>query len=221
MSSDTKELIIVCEDSFGMDVYSIVGAINEYPIEGYNQSNYRVLGYLLPKDRMGSPVRFNLPVLGAIEEWKPSENEYYAMGIVQPRRKEWAVNLLKEKKAVFVQLRAPWALVPFDVDLGEGSIIAAISVKEGVKIGPFTLLYQSMVAAAEIEAFCSVMAFANITNAHLEKCVFVDENASVMMNLTIGEDACVLPNSVVVKNVKPRTTVSGIPARRVKGNKEE
>ena len=216
MNADMKDLIIVCEDSFGMDVYSIVGAINGHPIKGFFQNKYLVIGYLMPKDRMTAAKGLNLPVLGSIEDWVPREEECYAMAIVDPRRKEWAVEVLKGKKAHFVTLRAPWVLAPWDIKYGEGSIISAVSIKEGVKVGAFSLIFESMVAAAVVEDYCSVMSFANITNAHLKKRAYVGDNASVMMDLTVGEDACVLPNSVVVRDVKPGAKVFGIPARRVK-----
>lgn len=211
-----RELIIVCEDSFGLDVRMIAEAMNEWFEQNYGSIRYRLLGYVVPA---GTSIKQNpdsLPVLGTIEEWHPGTEERYAMGIVDPLRKELAVMALKNKGAVFETLWAPWVLAPLTMKFGEGSIIAAHSIKVSTEIGPFVTLYKSMTDGARVEAYTSVMGFSNTTTAILEKGVYIGSNAVVLDGVVVGAGAYVEPNSVVVKNVKPGARVSGIPAKKVK-----
>lgn len=50
----------------------------------------------------------------------------------------------------------------------------------------------------------------------VEDNVFIGSGAKVLGNITIGKNAKIGANSVVLKDVKPNTTVVGIPAKEVK-----
>lgn len=211
-----KDLIIICDDSFGMDVRMIAGQMNDYAIAHYDGARFRIKGYLCPK---GTALKQNndpLPILGTPDEWMPSENERFAMGIVDPLRKKAVVEQMKAKEAKFALLWAPWVLAPITMQFGEGSIIAAQSIKVNARIKPFVTLFHCMVANAEIGEYSSVMAFANTTNSPIGRLSYIGNNAATMLDVEIGEGSYVCDNSIVVKSVKPGTTVMGIPARRIK-----
>ncbi len=209
-----KELIIVADDSFGLDIKKIILSINEYWEAQKWGIPYHIKGYILPRN---SELCHSLhPVLGCIEDWIPGEQEYYVMGIVNPQRKQKAVIRLKDKGAVFETLWAPWVMAHLDMKFPEGCIIAAQSIMDSARIGKFVTLFHSMVAFdAVVEDYASVMAYANITTAHIGEGAFIGDN-SVVIGKTIQENAVVMPNSVVVKDVKAGTTVIGNPARRIK-----
>lgn len=50
----------------------------------------------------------------------------------------------------------------------------------------------------------------------IEDNVFIGSGAKVLGNITIGENSKIGANAVVLKNVRPNTTVVGIPAKEVK-----
>lgn len=209
-----KELIIAAENAFGLDIAKIVDASNAFWKEQGWGIPYHIKGYILPKDHQACDCLH--PVLGFIEDWIPGEREYFVMGIVDPQRKQQAVQLLKDKGAVFETLWAPWVMAHLDMQFPEGCIIAAQSIMDSARIGKFVTLFHSMIGFdAVVEDFASVMAYANITTAHIGKRAFIGDN-SVVIEKTVNDDAVVTPNSVVVKNVKAGTTVMGNPARRVK-----
>ena len=208
-----KELIIIADDSFGLDIKKIILSINEY-WQGQNWGTpYHLKGYITPQD---SQAGIGSPVLGHIEDWVPDEEAYLVMGIVNPQRKKQAVTLLKDRGAVFETLWAPWTMAHLDMKFPEGCIIAAQSIMDSARIGKFVTLFHSMVAFdAVVGDYASVMAYANITTAHIGEGALIGDN-SVVIGKTIQENAVVMPNSVVVKDVKAGTTVMGNPARRVK-----
>ena len=50
----------------------------------------------------------------------------------------------------------------------------------------------------------------------IEDNVFIGSGAKILGNITIGENSKLGANAVVLKNVRPNTTVVGIPAKEVK-----
>ena len=211
-----KDIIIVCDSSFGLDVKRIILAINDY----WKMHNwgipYRIKGFI-GRDDISNDLKQSLsPYLGNEENWNPTANEVFAMGIVDPHRKKETVIKMKEKGAMFETLWAPWVMAHLDFEFPEGCIIAAQSIMDSARIGRFVTLFHSMVGFdAVVEDFSSIMAYANITTAHIGECAYIGNNAVVIGN-PVGSDATVCDNSVVVKEVKAGTIVSGNPARRVK-----
>ena len=156
------------------------------------------------------------PYLGSIDEWQPSEDEIYALGIREPHHKKQAVEMLKAKGAKFETLWAPWVMAHLDFQFPEGCIIAAQSIMDSARIGNFVTLFNSMIGFdAIVEDYSSIMSYSNITTAHIGKRVYIEDNA-VVIGKTINDDAVVKANSVVGKEVKAGTTVSGNPARKIK-----
>jgi acetyltransferase-like isoleucine patch superfamily enzyme len=215
-----RELIIICNDSFGASVRMIAEKMNEYNRLIHRSDWFMIKGYLCVDGYAPKQNENSLPVLGSPEEWIPHNNEVFAMGIVSPGIKKKYVELMKNKGARFCVLWAPWVLTPLSMKFGEGCIIAAHCIHEKAIIQPFVTLYKSMVDNTEIGSYSSVMGFSNITNAKIGEMVYVGNNAAIMMDLTVGDGAYVCDNSVVVKNVKPGTKVSGIPAKRIKNEME-
>ncbi len=210
-----QELIIVCEDAFGLDVLSVVEAINDSEQSTGSLTGFHVKGLLLMEEGQLSPHEVGVPILGLVREWSPSKEEQFAMGIRDPQNKEKAVRILKEKEAVFASLWAPWVLSP-KINCGEGCIIAAHSIKQGAVIHDFVTLYRSMSAVSEIGDYSTLMAFCNSTNSHIGKRCLLGSNSAVMLNQNLCDDVCVSANSIVVRSIKSSGTYSGIPARKVK-----
>lgn len=211
-----KEIIIVCNNAFGMAVRDIVNAVNQTALQRGQEEFYRIKGYLCPLHCDMVRRTDGLPILGDLECWQPRDNERCVMGIVDPVEKKRAVLILKERGCRFETLVAPWTMAPSDMRYGEGAVVAAYSMQLGASVAPFSTLYYSMVTHTQVGAYSSIMAFANTTNAIIEPEVLIEANAAVMLDKVIGEGATVKANSIVVRSVKPHTIVAGNPARRVK-----
>ncbi len=216
-----KKLIIICDSNFALDVKLIVDSIQEYWQEQNWKLPYTFHGYVCAdyaKLKLNDKV---LPILGTAEEWSPQQDETFAMAIVDPTKKKYYVELLKEKGAHFEVLWAPWVLAPLTMKFEEGCIIAAHSIKEGAKIGPFVTMFHCMLGAATIGEYSSIMAFSNITTATLGSQIYVAPNSFVFERINISNNTTIGANSVVVKDIKASGYVSGIPARRVRKISEE
>lgn len=212
-----KDVIIVCDDFFGLNVQMIIEAINQSKIFQGKEAVYNIKGFLCSHESKIIQNKNTLPIIGEIENWCSIEDEYYVMGIVNPISKYKNIQILKNKGAKFITLIAPWVLVPPTVKFGEGCIISATSIKESAKIGDYVILYECMVGGnAVLGNYSSVMAYANITSANIGEKVYVGANAVILENKYICKNTYIYPNSVVVKNIKVASKMLGIPARKIK-----
>ncbi len=211
-----KKIIIISNDSFGLDIKRIIFAINANCVKLGVAEPYSLQGFIVESNTEECVRRELSPCLGEIDQWIPKEGEVFAIGIVEPHIKKEVVEKMKAKGAVFETLRAPWVLAHKDFQFPEGSIIAAQSVMDSARIGKYVILFHAMIGFdALVEEYSSIMAYANITTAHIGKRVLFYDNA-VVISKTINDDAIVYPNSVVIKEVKEGTVVAGNPAKRIK-----
>ncbi len=209
-----KNVIIVCEDTYGLDVYLMIRDINERT-PATSVAPYQPLGFISDTPNPFGKVKPPYPVLGTVEDWVVEEGVYFVMAIRDPLRKEKAVLCLKSKGARFVTIIDPWVPLPPDCKVGEGCIIACYVCKDGSRFGDFVTLDTVMCEAVEIGDYSTLCPFANITNAPIGKRVFVGSHAAVMAHKKVGDDARILPGSIVVSNVRSGTSVAGVPAKRL------
>ena len=208
---ENKNVIIVCDDIYGLDVCSIINAINN------NQtSSYHIIGVISDQKQPFGNIQSNLAILGTIQDWDPgSVNASYVMGIRNPKRKEFAANLLKKRGAKFETLIAPWVLLPSEFLVGEGCILANYNCKYMSKFGDFVTLDAVMCESVEIGDFSTLCPFVNITSAKIGKRVYVGAHSVIMADKKIEDDVYIYPGSIVVNNIKSGSIVAGIPASKI------
>ena len=207
----THDVIIVCEDSYGLDVYSIVEAINA-AVPAHLPPRYRVLGFL--NDNYDSLSRFKLPApfLGSVYNWNCAIDASYILAIRNPAHKRAAVELLKGRGAVFETIMAPWVKRPSVFEHGEGCIIANYIFKYNSRFGDFVTMDTCMCESVEIGDYSTICPFVNITTASIGKNVFIGTHAAIIPEKIIEDDVTIYPGSIVMSNVRAGMTVAGIPA---------
>lgn len=217
MPQQMKDIIIVCEDSYGLDVYSIIEAVNGYDGNARRQS-YNVIGFISDNPGVLSGLRVPAPVLGSITEWVPKDGTLFVMGIRDPLNKEKAAKLLEDKGAHFETIIAPWVLLPQEFEVGRGCMLANYNCKHGSRFGNFVIADSAMCESVEVGDYSTLCPFVNITNARIGKRVFVESHAVVMEHRNVGDDSHLLPGSVVITNVKAGNVVAGVPGKRFRGD---
>ncbi len=207
-----QDIIIAGAGGFGREALALVKTLNKI------EQRWNIKGFIndIPDALDGKNCSHQ--IIGTIQDWVPGENEVFVMGISSPQGKEKVATLLRSRGAKFVTLIHPAALVSDEATIGEGCIIGGrSSVGGGTIIGDFVHIAGSMVGQdAEIGDFSTTTGFANITNAHLGKRVFVGSHAVILNNLRVGDDAFVCAGSIVFSHVKANTKVIGNPAKRMK-----
>lgn len=200
-----KDLVIVGVGGFGREAYYLAKTIGKWNIKGY-LGNYG-----------DDPRKFkiDLPLLGVIEEYQPSKNEVFALGISAPQKKEKFVKILSEKGAEFVSLIHPLARINETAIVGTGCVIGgSTTVGDCTIIGNYVHLAGSMIGQdVEIGDYSTTTGFTNVPTAKIGKRVFLGSHSVILNN--VGDDAYVCAGSIVMSKVKAGTKVFGNPAKKM------
>lgn len=206
-----KDIIIVGAGGFGREAYYLIKSINAV------KPTWNIKGFINDIQVDLKSKKIEVPILGTIKDWRPSENEVFAMGISSPKGKETVANILKPKGAVFETLIGPRVTVCPTAIIGEGSVITYPStVGDFAHIGNFVNIAGSMVGQdAEVGDFSTTTGYVNVTNSKIGKRVFIGSHAVILNDRKVGDDSFVCAGSIVFHNIKPGTKVWGNPAKRV------
>ena len=210
-----KQLVLVCEDSFGVEVYSIIHGINAERLKEGKPVEYELIGFICDK---GNPfVDFNIDIdyLGPISEWEPKHGEKCVLGIADPASKKKAVESLKSRGAVFETVIAPWIRGPMGIEIGEGVILSAYSCANGVHIGNFVTLISPMLSGHVIGDYTTIMRFANMAG-DVGSGSFIGNHVFLTVEKSIGDNAYIEDGAIVTRTVKDGQRFTGVPARKVK-----
>lgn len=200
-----KDLIIVGGGGFGREAYHIAKDIGTWNIKGFIDDNLN-----------GQSIKGACSVIGTIKDWQPSKNEIFVMGISSPKGKEKVAGILQAKGAEFITLINTSARVNKTAFIGKGCVISGGSIGDLAQIGDFVHIAGSMVGQdAVIGDYSTTTGFANITDAHIGKRVFIGSHAVVLNKRKVGDDAFICAGSIVFHNIKPGSKVMGNPAKKV------
>ena len=204
-----KDLIIIGAGGFGKEALVIAQEMNK------NNPQWNILGFLDDTKPINTEIFRGFRTIGTIKDWEPSNNQYFSIGISNPQAKETIYNLFKNKGAQFATLVLPTAFIPTETILGECCLIGHAWFGVDVILGNCVTVMSSMIDEATIGDFATTTGFSNIAGAILGKRVFVGSQAVILNGKTIGDDAKIGAGSIVIRNVKPGTTVFGNPAKEI------
>lgn len=206
----TNNLIIVAAGGFGREVYTwacqAVCAGSPWIIKGFLEDRPEVLGRF----------RYNVPILASIESYEPTGNDLFLCAVGEPFVKQRICALLEAKGARFATLIHPTAVIGHEVHIGSGSIIGPLTqLSCDIQIGKHVVFGTNSNTAHDtiIGDYGQVCGSCEINgSAVLEEGVFLGSHATVLPRARVGAWAKVGAGSVVLRRVKPRTTVFGNPA---------
>lgn len=212
-----SDVIIFGVGQIGNAVASILEEREEHKILGFIDDN---------TDLHGEAVR-TYRCLGGREvlDAYPDVSVMVAVGQVDPRR---AINTWLEERGIeIISAIHPTAYVPPEATIGAGSIVGASvtlyvnpQIGKGVFIGPSaTISHDTAIGDYALVSAGSVIG----ARVDIETGGFVGAGATVMptgwgsdKRLRIGVDALVGAGSVVVRQVRDRSVVFGVPAKHVR-----
>ncbi len=215
-----KNVVIVCEDLFGVEVYSILNEINVYnrkydlPSEEYN-----IIGFLCDDAELFADLALRVSVLGKVDEWEFPAGIEYVMGIKCPASKRKTAEFMKKRGAEFLTIITPWTLMPYKYNVGEGCVISNYSFKDKAEFGSFVTMINVMSGASKVGDYTTIDSLANITNAEIGNTVFIGAHVFLMEHIKVGDGSVIFPGSMVYASVQSGSKLAGIPANKVKYRK--
>lgn len=212
-----QDVIIVCAGSYGREVFWCLQENNRLAIKRGLEPKYNILGFLsdVPVDL--ERYKIHSSVIGTIKDWVPKETEKYALGLGKPADKKKVATMLKERGAEFINVVSDWVSLTPDVTMGEGCLISSGSfVGCDVHIGDFVNIMGSMIySGAVIEDFSTTTGFTVVERSVVRQGVYIGSKAVISEGAEVGSWSNVSVGSVVFDNVRPNTTVFGMPAQEI------
>lgn len=211
-----KDIIIVCAGNYAREIHAHIYRANRLADERHEEHPYNLLGFIndYPDSLDGMGVKE--PILGTIKDWYPKGNEWYVMGTGDPEGKVKLSKMLKERGCRFISFVAPSAIVPQDLEMGEGCVIEAYRIGCGVKLGDFVNVNSSMLmSGAQIDSYSTTTGFTVVENAKVGKRVYIGSHAVITDGVIVGDDARISVGSIVTEDVPSGVTVFGVPAKSI------
>ena len=209
-----QKLIIACDDLFGLEVYSLIQEINNWHANRDQEPLYDVLGFISDSDDPFGAIDSPLPMICKMREWKPQEDVHVVLGMLDPKAKAAAVEVLRAQGAVFETIVCPWMLSWREwLTIGEGCIVCPYSAKPGMVIGDFVTVVSSMLSGHRIGDYSTVMRFTNLAGDCVGNYSFIGDHVFIPLGKNIGDNCRVDSGSIVARSVKDGVHVAGAPAR--------
>jgi sugar O-acyltransferase (sialic acid O-acetyltransferase NeuD family) len=210
-----KRLLIVGAGGFGREVLGwardVAKRQPDWMLDGFLDSKPSALdGFDIPLRIVGDPLTYI-----------PHGYEIFLCGIGDPITKLRVCQSLRARGARFAALIHPTAVVGPQCRIGEGCVLCPGSVvTANVTLGAFVIInvHATVGHDAVVGDGSTLSAHCDVTGqVRLGEGVFLGSHASILPGAVVGDYATVGAGSVVLRSVKPRTSVMGVPARQIAG----
>ena len=177
--------------------------------------NHRVTAYFDDDQKRWGQKLLGIPVRGPISEAARSGVKHAIIAIGDNKLRK---RIAEETDFEWVTAVHPFSWIHPEVPLGPGTVACAgVVVQAGAEIGAHVILNTK----ASVDHHCRVGNYVHIAVAHLAGGAVAAEGAflalgsTVLPGLVVGAWATVGAGALVRKNVRPGTTVIGVPAREL------
>ena len=207
-----KKLLIIGAGDFGRELLVWAKAIHDAGKPGW-----QLAGYLDANPRALDGFGIDLPVHGDPRTWQPEPDQVFACAISKPVAKLEICRGLAARGASFVNLIHPTAIVGPHCQIGTGCVFCpGVIVTTHATIGDFVTLnlYTTVGHDAVIGDGCTTCSHVDITgHAQIGEGVFFGSHAAVVPFTRVGDYATIGAGSVAMREIPPRITAFGLPAR--------
>lgn len=208
-----KQLLIIGARGFGREIY-----FNAMECKGY-ETEFTLKGFLDDKADALEGLSGYAPILGPVEDYviQPDDVFFCALGDVNFKRHY--IELVKAKGGIFQSLIHSSAIIYNSTHIGEGCLIFAnVHITADIRISDYVTVcgFSTIGHDARIGQYSHLGAYSFLGgHSELGESVTLHPRASILPHKKVGSGATVGAGSVVMRNVKPGTTVFGLPAKLI------
>jgi sugar O-acyltransferase (sialic acid O-acetyltransferase NeuD family) len=210
-----ERLIVVGAGGFGREIICWVedcAAAGRLPKLG---------GYI--DDEVGALPGYDVERVGTIQDYQPQAGDQFVVALGEPAKKRKLVELLQGRGARFATLVHPTCTVVRTATIGEGVILCpyAMMMPDSRAERFVTILnYSGLGHDAVAGEFTTLSSVVDVTGrCVIGKDVSIGSGARLLPGVKVGDGATIGAGSIVVRSVKPATTVFAAPAKTLNMNK--
>jgi sugar O-acyltransferase (sialic acid O-acetyltransferase NeuD family) len=208
-----KRLIIVGAGGFGREVLGWLPRC-----AGYGQ-DWSFAGFLTDGPETLTDHGYTEPILGTIDGYVIQEHDVFLVAVGEPRDKLEVVERLRQRGASFQTLIHDSSIVSRNVRIGEGVCVCPyVIVSCDVVLGAHTVLNLASTVGHDVVVGegCTLSPHCDLTGyVRLGRGVFLGAHAAVHPRVTVGDFARIGAGSVALFDVPARTTIVGVPGKRL------
>lgn len=209
------DIVIYGSGGFAREVAHLIEDINKV------NNKWNVLGFLDDNiDNHGMKIN-GLLVLGG-KEWLSDKSRIsIVLGIGSPKVKKGIIRKLeKYTNVVYPNLIHPTVTFSRFNNIGSGNVICEGNIlTTNIKLFDFVTINLNCTIGhdAELGSYSTVLPNGSISgNVVFEECVDFGTNSTIIQGLRVGEGTVVGAGAVVVKDLPPKCTAVGMPAKPIK-----
>ncbi|MBP3683815.1 MAG: acetyltransferase [Oscillospiraceae bacterium] len=211
-----KDLIIIGASGFGREVAWLVERINA------KLPTWNILGFLDSDPEKQGQMINRYPVLGKDEKVQEYPAAYVVCAIASARIREKIIRNIQQlmPDIKFAILIDPSVEMSEWISVGEGTIICAHTIATvNIGIGSHVIINLDCTVGhdAIISDFVTVYPSVNISgNTVIGHCCEIGTGTQIIQGKRIGDYSIVGAGAVVVKDIPPKCTAVGSPAKVIK-----
>lgn len=208
-----KPIYIVGAGGLGRGVLETINAITN------KHRNWEIKGFIDDNIEIHKRMIHNIEVLGDLDYLLKIESfANVVLAIAKPDIKAIVYERLsKNKNLFFPNIIHPKVHLSPSVEIGWGNIVSEnVSFSADVEIGSFTLIHFNSSIGHDvcISDYSTIYPGASVSGfVQLKDKCEIGSNACVLPSNIVGEKAIVGAGALVNREVQPKTTVVGVPAR--------
>lgn len=208
-----KNLIIVGAGGFGREVYCWATQSSSF------ENDWTIKGFIDDDEKLIGKNIHGIPVIESINEYEITEKDVFTCAIGDPLTKKRICENLLGKGGVFVNIIHPTVTTGRNIKIGSGVILCAnVVLTCDLTIEDFVTINNTSNVGHDVFVgkWTTISPHCDVTGgATLGEGVFLGSNVTILPKATVGDYATVGAGSLVLKRVKPNTTVFGMPAKTI------
>lgn len=211
-----KDLIIIGASGFGREVAWLIERINRV------NPTWKLLGFIDDNELMQGATVNHYPVLGKTEDVVRFPDAYYVCAVGASKIRE---HIIERVKAYNPSIRFGTVIDPTVemsdlVTIGEGTIICAHTIiTVNITIGSHVIINLDCTVGhdAILQDFVTLYPSVNVSGiTNIGRAVELGTGLQIIQGKTVGDYSIVGAGAVIVKDIPPKCTAVGSPAKPIK-----